>query len=375
VNPHDEHFMRRALELAGRAVGLASPNPPVGCVLVKDGAVVGEGFHQYDLRDHAEVFALKQAGAKARGATAYVTLEPCNSTGRTGPCSEALIAAGVARVVAAMEDPNPKTNGAGLDRLRAARISVDAGVLEPEAQRLNEAFAKFIVSREPFVTLKSALTLDGQLALAPARKKKTRRSWITGEESRAEVQRMRHSSDALFTGIGTILADDPLLTDRSGNPRRRSLLRVILDSQLRLPLDSRVVRSAQNDVLVVCSSAEEEKKRELEARGVRVEQVAQAPDGRPDIHAIVRRLGELEITSVMIEGGSAVNAMALASGVVDKIFLYYAPTIMASAESVPFAAGTGLGHQHEAMRLEHVQLHHFGEDVAVEGYLRDPYEG
>src|SRR5271170_5519674 len=253
VNNHDLHFMEHALSLAGKGVGLASPNPTVGCVIVKDGTIVGGGFHQYDARDHAEIVALKQAGEKARGATAYVTLEPCNHTGRTGPCSEALIAAGISRVVAAMEDPNPKTQGTGFARLRAAGIEVESGVLEEEAQRLNEAFACWITTKKPFVTLKSALTLDGQLALPGSRKSK-KRVWITSEESRAEVQRMRHASDALVTGIGTIIADDPLLTDRSGLPRRRKLLRVILDTKLRLTPEARIVKTVDDDLLVVTST-------------------------------------------------------------------------------------------------------------------------
>jgi diaminohydroxyphosphoribosylaminopyrimidine deaminase/5-amino-6-(5-phosphoribosylamino)uracil reductase len=255
---------------------------------------------------------------------------------------------------------------------------VEVGRLEAEAHRLNEAFARYIRHGVPLVTLKSAMTLDGKIApppgLAPKRTPGTPAGgWITGETARAHVQQQRHQSDAIIVGIGTILADDPLLTDRSGNPRRRPLLRVILDSHLRLPLDSRAVRSVRSDVLVVCSSGEDEKKRELEARGVRVEQVAAASDGRPDIHAVLLRLGELEITSVMIEGGSAVNAAALASGVVDKVFLYYAPKIMASTGSVPFAA-TGLGPTDKTLHLEHLHVHRFGDDFAVEGYLRDPYE-
>ncbi len=225
--------MEHALDLARKGVGLASPNPTVGCVIVKDGAILGEGFHQYDWKDHAEIVALKQAGERARGATLYATLEPCNHTGRTGPCTEAIIAVGISRVVAAMEDPNPKTHGNGFGRLRAAGIEVESGLLEEEAQKLNEGFSHWITARKPFVTLKSALTLDGQLALPQSRKNK-KREWITSEESRAEVHRMRHASDALLTGIGTILADDPLLTDRSGLPRRRRLLRVILDTHLRL---------------------------------------------------------------------------------------------------------------------------------------------
>jgi diaminohydroxyphosphoribosylaminopyrimidine deaminase / 5-amino-6-(5-phosphoribosylamino)uracil reductase len=199
--------------------------------------------------------------------------------------------------------------------------------------------------------------------------------WITGEAARAHVQQQRHQCDAILVGVGTILADDPLLTDRSGNPRRRPLLRVILDSHLRLPLDSRVVKSVADDLLVVSSSADEKKKTDLEARGVRVEQLpSSAADGRPDIHAVLRRLGELEISGVMIEGGSSVNGTALASGVVDKVFLFYAPKIMASEGSVPFASGASFQQLDKPLKAKYVHLHRFGEDFAVEGYLRDPYE-
>src|SRR3977135_3447145 len=201
--------MEHALALARKGTGLASPNPMVGCVIVREGQIVGEGFHQYEWRDHAEIVALKSAGDKARGATLYVNLEPCNRTGRTGPCTEAIIAAGVRRVVAAMQDPNPATSGRGFERLRAANIEPVWGMLEDDGRRLNEAFAYWIRTKKPFVTLKSALTLDGQLSL-PKSKKHERSEWVTSEESRAEVHRMRRSSDALLTGIGTVLADDPL---------------------------------------------------------------------------------------------------------------------------------------------------------------------
>src|SRR5271155_4454459 len=257
MDAHSTRFMEHALALARKGIGLASPNPMVGCILVREGQIVGEGFHQYEWRDHAEVVALKSAGEKARGATMYVTLEPCNHTGRTGPCTEAIIAAGVQRLVAAMEDPNPVNSGRGFDRLRAAGIEVFTGAGEEEARHLNESFACWIRTKKPFVTLKSAMTLDGQLALPRERnklrkrvRKKKRTNWITSEESRAEVHRMRHAADAVLTGIGTVKIDDPLLTDRSGLPRRRPLLRVILDWGLTISPHSRVVQSARNDVLI-----------------------------------------------------------------------------------------------------------------------------
>src|ERR1700674_3634279 len=278
MDAHAIRFMQHALALARKGAGLASPNPMVGCVIVREGQIVGEGFHQYEWRDHAEIVALKSAGQKAGGATLYATLEPCNHTGRTGPCTEAIIAAGVQRVVAATDDPNPVNSGRGFERLRAAGIEVFTGVCEEEARRLNEPFACWIRTKKPFVTLKSAMTLDGQLALRGERKKfrrKARRpedsNWITSEESRAEVHRMRHASDALLTGIGTIQADDPLLSDRSGFPRRRRLLRVILDRKLSLSRDSRIVETAEDDLLVFTNEAVSSKRaRLMRKKGVEV---------------------------------------------------------------------------------------------------------
>src|ERR1700730_9256229 len=278
----DAVFMDRALALAARGVALTSPNPLVGAVLVRDGQVRGEGFHTYEGVRHAEVIALEAAGESARGATLYINLEPCCHTGRTGPCTQAVIAAGVGRVVAAMADPNPAVAGRGFKQLRAAGIDVSTGLRETEARRMNESFARWIVSRKPLVTLKSALTLDGQLVLPPAKKgarqgarisQKDR--WISSPQSRAEVQRMRHASDAVLTGIGTVLMDDPLLTDRTGLPRRRKLLRVVLDSRLRLPRGSKLVRSADKDVLVFTRAKEDSPKaRALQRAGVDVVRLA-----------------------------------------------------------------------------------------------------
>jgi diaminohydroxyphosphoribosylaminopyrimidine deaminase/5-amino-6-(5-phosphoribosylamino)uracil reductase len=381
----DEQFLHSALDLARQGIGLASPNPYVGAVIVDThGDIVGTGVYTYEGVKHAEVLSLEQAGDKARGGTLYINLEPHSHQGRTPPCTDALIAAGIHRVVASMPDPNPKVSGRGFEKLRAAGIHVEVGRFEAEARRLNEAFARYTRHGVPFVTLKSAMTLDGKIA-PPATTELNRMpgvpagGWITDEAARAHVHQQRHQSDAIMVGIGTILADDPLLTDRSGHPRRRPLLRVILDSQLHLPLESRLVQSAANsstgtnDVLVFCITGDEEKKQELEARGIRVEQLpSTASDGRPDIHAILRRLGDFEITSVVIEGGATVNGMALSSGVVDKLFLYYAPKLLGPG-SIPFAAGAGFSPSDEARRIKHLHLHRFGEDFAVEGYLRDPY--
>jgi len=379
----DEQFLRRALDLARQGIGLASPNPHVGAVIVdSQNSVAGTGVYSYEGVKHAEIRALEQAGDKARGATLYINLEPHAHQGRTPACTDALIAAGIRRVVASMADPNPKVSGRGFEQLRAAGVQVEVGLLDAEARRLNEAFAKYIRCGIPFVTLKAAMTLDGKIAPPPSTGLKREGipagGWITGEAARANVQRQRHQSDAIMVGVGTVIADDPLLTERSGCPRRRPLLRVILDSHLRVPLESRIVRSARSgetstkDVLFFCSAPEESKQRELEARGLRVECISPAADGRPDMQAILRRLGQLEITSVMIEGGSTLNATALASNVVDKVFLYYAPTIMAAAGAVPLTSGDGFRPE-QLPRLTHLHLHRFGEDFAIEGYLRDPY--
>jgi diaminohydroxyphosphoribosylaminopyrimidine deaminase / 5-amino-6-(5-phosphoribosylamino)uracil reductase len=380
----DEGFLHRALELARAGIGLASPNPYVGAVITDaDGNVVGSGSYTYDGVQHAEILALGEAGTKARGGTLYINLEPHGHQGRTPPCTDALIKAGLHRVVASMADPNPKVSGRGFEQLRAAGVQVEVGRLEEQARRLNEAFARYTRHGTPLVTLKAAMTLDGKIAPPPAEAighadGMPAGGWVTSEVARAHVQELRHQHDALMVGAGTILSDNPLLTDRSGKPRRRPLLRVILDSRLRLPLDSRLVKSVaaerKNDVLVFCSSVDEQKKPELEKLGVRIEKVPMMEiDGRPDLPAILRRLGQLEITSLMIEGGATVNWAALAANVVDKVFLYYAPKILAGTGSVPFAAGAGFRHMSQAAQVKDVHLHRFGEEFAVEGYVRDPY--
>jgi len=380
----DEAVLHRALELASEAIGLASPNPYVGAVIADaHGNLVGTGTYTYSGVKHAEILALEAAGSKARGGTLYINLEPHAHQGRTPPCTDALMAAGIHRVVASMPDPNPKVSGQGFEKLRAGGVHVEVGRLEEQARRLNEGFARYIRHGRPLVTLKAAMTLDGKIAPPPAEALDRydgipAGGWVTSEVARAHVQELRHQNDALMVGAGTILSDNPLLTDRSGRPRRRPLLRVILDSRLRLPIESRLVQSVvaerKNDVLVFCAARDEQKKAQLEELGIRVETISSVdPDGRPDLAAILRRLGQLEITSVLIEGGATVNWTALASNVVDKVFLYYAPKILAGSGSIPFAAGVGFLHMSQAAQVKHIHLHRFGEDFAVEGYVRDPY--
>lgn len=368
--------MEHALTLARKATGLASPNPLVGCVIVRDGEIVAQDFHEYAGLSHAEILALQAAGEKARGATVYVTLEPCNHTGRTGPCTEALIAAGVRRVVAAMQDPNPAVSGSGFEKLRAAGIEVHTSLLEEPARALNESFACWIRTQKPFVTLKSALTLDGQLALPGDSKKFSskraplhRNNWISSEQSRAEVHRLRHASDALLTGIGTVRIDDPLLTDRSGFPRRRRLLRVILDTHLSLSPRSRIVQTADDDLLVFTTNQRSYSRRSpaLLRVGVEVVQV-RTVNGRMDLELVLAELGRRDILSVLLEAGPTLNGAALRAGIVHKLMLFYAPKI-AGDNRVPFAVAPKLAHA----PIENTRVQQFGPDIAVEGYLQNVY--
>ncbi len=362
----DLKWMARALELAQRSVGLSSPNPAVGCVLVRqDGSLVGEGFHEYDKFDHAEIVALRQAGEKARGATAYVTLEPCSHQGRTGPCADALVAAQVSRVVVATGDPNPAVNGRGVAKLQAAGISVTTNVMRDEARALNIGFAKYIQHRLPFVTLKAGVSLDGRIAPASAVAGHTH--YITSDASRALVQQMRHASDAILTGVDTVIADDPLLTDRSGLPRRRPLLRVVLDSSLRLPVDSRLVRSAHDDLLIFHATNDSDRARALASVGVRLE-LLDAVDGHLSLPRVMERLGEMQVLSAMLEAGSRLNSAALASQIVDKLCLFYAPVFLGS-DAVPLLAESG----RIDAAAERISWKTIGNDVCFEGYLRYPW--
>ncbi|HEV3041092.1 MAG TPA: bifunctional diaminohydroxyphosphoribosylaminopyrimidine deaminase/5-amino-6-(5-phosphoribosylamino)uracil reductase RibD [Candidatus Angelobacter sp.] len=380
----DEQFMRRALELAGRGTGLTSPGARVGAVVVDaQGEIAGEGYYTFDGVQHAEVLALEQAGPRARGGDMYLNLEPHCYHSRTPPCTDAVIAAGIKRLVASMPDPNPQVSGKGFEKLRAAGVTVETGLFETEARRLNESFAKYILHCQPLVTVKSGMTLDGKIAPPPEESFSPSAlgaigptgGWITSAEARAHVQELRHESDAIMVGVGTVIADDPLLTDRTGKPRRRPLLRAVLDSRLRLPLDSRLAKTVNGDLVVFCSFAEEKKRRALEERGIQVQQMPLgASDGRPDLVKIAEHLGSMEITSLLIEGGALVNWTALAAGIVDKVFLYYAPKILAGSGAVPFASGAGYKRMGDAAVVKNISIHRFSEDFAVEGYLRDPYE-
>ncbi|MBV8867491.1 MAG: bifunctional diaminohydroxyphosphoribosylaminopyrimidine deaminase/5-amino-6-(5-phosphoribosylamino)uracil reductase RibD [Acidobacteriaceae bacterium] len=358
--------MQEALALAEKGRGQTSPNPSVGAVLVRDGKVVGRGFHTWAQVDHAEIAALREAGEMARGSAVYVTLEPCAHQGRTGPCVDALIGSGVERVVAAMPDPNPRVSGKGFERLRQAGIEVE---LDEEssgaAERLNEAFVHFMRTRRPLVTVKAALTLDGKIA-AP----QDNLGWITSEVARRDVQQVRHFADAILTGLGTVLEDDCLLTDRSGLPRSRPLLRIVLDSQLRIPLQSKIIASAENDVMVVTTSAaSQERRKALEAAGVRV-LIADGVAGRTDPQQVLDYLAAERYLSLMVEAGSHVNWTMLDGQIADKVLFYYAPKILGGLKSLPVAGGTGRMRRADAMLLDRLTVLPISKnEFVVEAYL------
>ena len=362
----DRKWLRETLDLAAQGVALVSPNPLVGAVVVDgDGNKVGEGFHTYEGVRHAEVVALDEAGDKARGGTLYVTLEPCSHQGRTAPCADAVIAAGIRRVVCPIEDGNPAVSGQGFEKLRTAGVEVVlAEEFAGDAQRLNESFFHFIRTGRPFVTLKTAATLDGKIA-APD----DNSGWITSETARAHVQKVRHSNDAILTGIGTVLQDDPLLTDRSGLPRRRPLLRVLADSLCRLPLESKLVESFANDLVIITTSAAVPKRREaLEQRGIPVH-VMDAERGRVDLRSVINWLGTQQMTSLMVEAGAKLNWGALDEEIVDKILIYYAPKILGGLESLPMAGGVGRRSRSGAIRFKGLRTFMVGPDeFAVEAY-------
>lgn len=357
---HDVDFMREALRLAAEGTGQASPNPRVGAVVVRDDQIVGRGTHLYEKLDHAEIVALAEAGEAARGATLYVSLEPCCHTGRTPPCVSRLIEAGIGRVVAATPDPNPKVAGEGLRQLAAAGVKVESGCLEREAKRLIEDFAHWIRTGRPFVTLKAAISLDGRLGIEGGPR------WLSSAPSRERVQEMRHACDAILTGRGTALRDDPLLTDRSKRARRRPLLRVVLDTNLQLPPTSQLVKTAKRKHdLLVFHAREAEGGAALEKAGARLQAVDSSAEGL-DLKAVLEQLGREEITSVLLEGGARLNGAMLAAGWVNKLQLFQTPMLLGD-NGWPLASGLWRG---MPLRLEVPLVAELvGPDVLIEAYV------
>lgn len=367
----DRIWMQRALALAARARGRTSPNPMVGAVLVKDNQLVGEGFHAYAGSDHAEVVALREAGEAGRGATLYVSLEPCCHFGRTPPCVEQIVQAGVRRVVAACEDPNPAVSGKGIAALRAAGLSVQVGLLADEAARLNEAFFTHVRTGRPFVTLKVAASLDGKIATRTGESR-----WITGETARRRVHQLRNEVDAVLVGIGTVLRDDPLLTTRLGIAEQRDPIRVIVDNLARLPLRANVVNRASTapTILAVSQMAPRTKLEALEREGVQVIVVEDSPR-RVSLERLMEALGKRGILSVMIEGGAEINASALREGIVDKVLFFVAPILIGGKSTPTAVGGEGIETLGQALRLRDVRVERFDDDILVEGYLQREPQG
>lgn len=354
-----------ALDLALRAKGRTSPNPMVGAVLVKDEKVIGTGFHQKAGMPHAEIEALNAAGDKANGADLYINLEPCAHSGRTPPCCDALIRAGIKRVFAGMQDPNPLVSGKGFEKLKAAGLEIVCGILEAEARKTNEIFAKHITTGKPFVTLKSAASLDGKTA-APSGESK----WITGEEARARVHEMRDEVDAVMVGVNTIIRDDPSLTARPRGKEGKNIFRIVLDSALKIPGNSKALQpdGEKKTIIATTGKAALEKTRRLEAKGVIIIKTGEE-NGMVDLRDLMKKLGAMEITSVLIEGGSRVNASALRSGIVDKVVFFYAPKIIGGESAFPMFGLEGARELKDAVRIKDLEVSRAGEDIMVAGYV------
>ena len=359
-------YMRLALRLAEEARGRTSPNPMVGAVLVKDGRVIGQGYHSRAGAPHAEIEALRAASESPAGATMYVTLEPCCIHGKTPPCTDAIIGAGIQRVVAAMVDPNPNISAQGFQQLRAAGISVEVGLLEAEARRLNEAFIKHQTTGWPFVTAKYAMSLDGKIATKTGESK-----YLTNEASRAYVHQLRDQVDAIMVGVGTIRADDPCLTTRLADQPGHSPHRVILDTHLSLPVTAHVVTDLDDAPTTVftCPTVNQQKVQQLCDRGVHVQPVACQTDGRLDLHQVLSYLGQAEIMSVLLEGGAEVHGTALLGRFVDKVLVFVAPLIIGGKTARSPVEGEGIAALHDALRLREVTTQRFDNDLLIEGYL------
>ena len=359
-----EKFMHLALQLAQLAEGRTSPNPLVGAVIVNDGRVVGQGWHKKAGTSHAEIHALNQAGEAARGTDVYVTLEPCSHHGRTGPCADALIAAGVKRVFVAMTDPNPLVAGQGIKRLRDAGIEVVEGLLAAEAAKQNVVFLKWIATKLPLVSLKTAMSLDGKTATRTGHSQ-----WITGPAARERVHRLRDCHDAILTGVGTLLSDDPQLTTRLPDGGRNPL-RVIVDSLAQTPLTAKVVcDGAALTVIAVTAAAPQEKVDALRKAGVEVLIIAADESGRVRLRELLRVLGERQISSVLVEGGATINASFWADKLIDRLYCFVAPKIIGGKLAPGPIAGTGLEYVPDLAELEEFEAEKIGADILLSGYV------
>ncbi len=357
--------MSLALKLAERGRARVSPNPMVGAVIVKKGKIVGKGYHAQAGFPHAEVEALKDAGKKAKGSTLYVNLEPCSHFGRTPPCTNEIIKSGIGKVVVAMKDSNPLNSGRGISRLKSAGIEVVTGVLEDQAKRVNEAFSKFITTREPFAVMKIAASLDGKISTSGGKSK-----WITGREARLYVQKLRREADAVLVGINTVLKDDPRLTVRQGKcgkGSRKEPLRVIVDSRARTPLEAKVLKGSAKTIVATTRYAGKTGISALEKRGADV-LIVGSKKGKVDLVKLMKELGKLNIVNLLIEGGGEINASAFASRLVDKVIFFLAPRIIGGRDALTAVEGKGIKHVSQAVPLRDLMVRKVGNDLMVEGY-------
>lgn len=360
--------MRMALTLARKGLGITSPNPMVGAVLVKEGRIVGRGYHKGPGLLHAEAEAIQDAGPESSDSTLYINLEPCCHTDkRTPPCTKEIIKARIGRVVAGMVDPNPLVNGRGLKELIEAGIEVEEGVLNKDAFRLNEAYSKFITTHLPFVILKFAASLDGKIALPSGESK-----WITAKPARKYAHRLRAMADAVLVGIGTVVADDPLLNVRHIDSKGKHPLRIVIDSKLRIPLASRVldVSTGQSTMVVTTASAPSEKIEALQKRGIKVVIADSGDNGEVNLRSLMSTIGKMGITSILIEGGSEINASALHANIVDKIIGIYSPRIIGGSDSISMVGGPPPKSLEESIFLKDITIRRIGEDIMIEGYVR-----
>lgn len=359
---NDEHWMKRALRLAEKGRGRTSPNPMVGAVLIKNGKVIGEGYHARAGEAHAEILALRQAGVAAKGSTLYLNLEPCSHYGRTPPCAPVVIEARVKRAVIGMEDPNPLVSGRGLRSLKRAGLDVKMGILEKECRKLNEFYCKYILKKEPFVILKVAATLDGKIATREGDSK-----WISGEISRSFVHRMRDQVDGVVVGIGTVLKDDPQLTARI--KKGRDPYRIILDSRLRIPENARVIGDSPSKTIIATTElADRGKIGKLEKKGVRI-LIFDSKQGSVDLRNCLSKLGEMGMMSLLVEGGSRINGSFLDEGLIDKILFFLSPKLIGDREALGIFGGSRKTTLKEAIPLNEVRLRRIGEDILIEGYI------
>ncbi len=362
----DEKYMWLALDLARQGMGRTSPNPMVGAVIVKDGEILGTGYHQKAGTHHAEIYALNVAGERAQGATLYVTLEPCAHFGRTPPCTEKIIQAGLKRVVISMVDPNPLVSGSGVAALKEAGIKVKEGVLEDKAQKLNEIFLKYITTGVPFTISKSAMSMDGKIAT-----KKGFSRWITSEKSREFSHQLRNQVDAIMVGIGTVLTDNPRLTTRLEGEDMKNPVRVIVDTNGRLPLESRVVRQSNSDtktIIATTQMAPYDKLKALSNLGVEIYQ-AESKDNKVDLKALLKYLGDKEITSLLIEGGSTLNYALLKEELIDKALFFIAPKLIGGSKAPTPVGGEGIDFLDEAWEIQDITVKYLGKDILLTGYL------